>query len=70
MADPNMTEALQKIGPWNWSGSEKISWSLMARTPVEVTAANNASARIAMIHGRIDLVDPKNVDDMRLDFEG
>ncbi|EGO20800.1 hypothetical protein SERLADRAFT_442156 [Serpula lacrymans var. lacrymans S7.9] len=70
MADPNMTEVLQKIGPWNWSGSEKISWSLMARTPVEVTAANNASARIAMIHGRIDLVDPKNVGDMRLDFEG
>ncbi|EGO20833.1 hypothetical protein SERLADRAFT_442196 [Serpula lacrymans var. lacrymans S7.9] len=70
MADPNMTEVLQKIGPWNWSGSEKIPWSLMARTPVEVTAANNASARIAMVHGRIDLVDPKNVDDMRLDFEG
>ncbi|KAG1723246.1 uncharacterized protein EDB91DRAFT_1240120 [Suillus paluster] len=67
MGDTNMTELVSHVGSWNWTGSDKISWSIMDRTPVGV---KGVTEKIAIVHGRIDVRHPTSSDDMKLDFEG
>lgn len=67
MGDSNMTELVSHFGSWNWTGSDKISWSIMDRAPISVKGVNE---KIAMVHGRIDVRHPATSDDMKLDFEG
>ncbi|KAH7885835.1 hypothetical protein F5I97DRAFT_1809172 [Phlebopus sp. FC_14] len=68
MGDTNMTQLVGNLGTWNWSATDKISWSIIDRALVK----NEGIPRdeIAMVHGRIDLTDPDNHDDVRLEFEG
>lgn len=67
MGDTNMTELVSHFGSWNWTGSDKISWSIMDRAPVSV---KGVTEKIAVVHGRIDVRHPASSDDMKLDFEG
>ncbi|KAH7913824.1 hypothetical protein BJ138DRAFT_1145081 [Hygrophoropsis aurantiaca] len=66
MSGTNMSELLEKTGNWNWTASEKISWSVLVRSPNHI----NGSEGISMVHGRIDITDTYASEDMRLDFEG
>ncbi|KAG2071545.1 hypothetical protein BDR04DRAFT_1098008 [Suillus decipiens] len=67
MGDTNMTDLVGHFGSWNWTGSDKISWSIMDRAPISV---KGVTEKIAMVHGRIDVRNPATSDDMKLDFEG
>lgn len=47
MGDTNMTDLTGHFGSWNWTGSDKISWSIMDRAPISV---KGVTEKIAMVH--------------------
>jgi hypothetical protein len=47
MGDANMTNLVGHFGSWNWTGSDKISWSIMDRAPINV---KGVTEKIAMVH--------------------
>ncbi|OAX43199.1 hypothetical protein K503DRAFT_853458 [Rhizopogon vinicolor AM-OR11-026] len=67
MGDTNPAELVAHLGSWNWTGSDKVSWSIMDRAPVSM---KGVTEKIAMVHGRIDIRHPASSEDMKLDFEG
>ncbi|KIJ65119.1 hypothetical protein HYDPIDRAFT_175153 [Hydnomerulius pinastri MD-312] len=67
MEKTNMTQLIDNLGSWNWSASDKLSWSVIDRAPAKT---EGVSERIAMIHGRLDFTDPSTTEEMRLEFEG
>ncbi|KAF7308805.1 RING-type domain-containing protein [Mycena kentingensis (nom. inval.)] len=62
----NMTLALDKMGSWNWSASNKIALSLGERP----APPSNVSQRLTMVHGKLELTDEWTAEELRLDFEG
>ncbi|KAL4250477.1 hypothetical protein ABKN59_006994 [Abortiporus biennis] len=68
----NMTEVAERIGPWNWTASNKLAISVGDKLvyPEKATGYANVSQEIAMIHGKIDFSDPDSSDEFRLDFDG
>jgi len=47
MGDTNMTEVASRFGSWNWTGSDKVSWSIMDRAPVSI---KDVTEKISMVH--------------------
>jgi hypothetical protein len=47
MGDTNMTELVTHFGSWNWTGSDKVSWSIVDRAPVII---KGVTEKIAMVH--------------------
>jgi hypothetical protein len=47
MNDTNVTELVTHFGSWNWTGSDKVSWSIMDRAPVIL---KGVTEKIAMVH--------------------
>lgn len=47
MGDTNTTELATHLGSWNWTKSDKVSWSIMDRAPVSV---KDVAEKIAMVH--------------------
>ncbi|KAJ7115923.1 hypothetical protein C8R44DRAFT_880324 [Mycena epipterygia] len=66
MVDANMSLILEKTGSWNWSASDKVALSLVEKQP----SFTNASEKVALIHGKIELTDKNTSEDLRLEFEG
>ncbi|KAF9005970.1 hypothetical protein BDQ17DRAFT_1423692 [Cyathus striatus] len=69
MADVNVTEAVERIGDWNWTASNKVALSVVEKKPVAYVNYTVPS-NIALVHGRIELRDVNTAEEFRLDFEG
>ncbi|KAA1475498.1 hypothetical protein DENSPDRAFT_842291 [Dentipellis sp. KUC8613] len=77
MRDANMTEVTEQLGSWNWTASEKVSMSLSER-PIELseeekkngTTIDPENIELAMMHGKIELTDANDAEELRFDFEG
>jgi len=86
MAQLNTTNITDRLGSWNWTASTKIALSLVEKKPSEQHSALLQSDPIALVHvrsghnyqpqrthveqGRIELTDPSNSDNLRLEFQG
>nr|GAT55742.1 predicted protein [Mycena chlorophos] len=64
--DLNTTLALEKLGTWNWTASDKIALSLGERPP----PPSNVSEKVTLVHGKLELTDARTSEDLRLEFEG
>ncbi|THH13747.1 hypothetical protein EW146_g6501 [Bondarzewia mesenterica] len=76
MVGANMTEISERLGAWNWSAFEKVTMSVAEKLPEfegttkDGMANDQDSSEVAMIHGRIELVDSNSAEELRFDFEG
>ncbi|KAK7687335.1 hypothetical protein QCA50_009841 [Cerrena zonata] len=66
----NVTELEERLGSWNWSASNKAAISVGDKLVWSKPHMTNVSKDIAIIHGKIDLTDPKSSDELRIDFDG
>ncbi|RPD62600.1 hypothetical protein L226DRAFT_532406 [Lentinus tigrinus ALCF2SS1-7] len=65
MITTNLSAIPELLGPWNWTRSNKVTLNVGDKlVPLDATKD------IAIIHGRVELGDPKSSDELRLDFEG
>ncbi|KAI0793636.1 hypothetical protein C8Q74DRAFT_1243576 [Fomes fomentarius] len=65
MIPTNLTAIPELQGPWNWTRSNKVTLNVGDKL-----ISLNETKSIAIIHGKLDLADPKSSDEMRLEFEG
>ncbi|KZT21185.1 hypothetical protein NEOLEDRAFT_1074064 [Neolentinus lepideus HHB14362 ss-1] len=74
MEGVNMTELVESVslGGWNLSAPERAGWNGVEKLVSGSWRFNSSQPRddIAMIHGRMDLSDPKTGDEFRVTFEG
>lgn len=49
MANVNMTDIQERIQPWNWTASEKISISMMEKSPPQ-NETFNSTVETALVH--------------------
>ncbi|KAI0703928.1 hypothetical protein C8Q76DRAFT_752964 [Earliella scabrosa] len=69
MISTNLTAIPELLGPWNWTRSNKITLNVGDKL-VPFKKGDNETKNIAVIHGKVDLADPKDSEEMRLEFEG
>ncbi|KAF9054394.1 hypothetical protein BJ165DRAFT_1412859 [Panaeolus papilionaceus] len=60
----NSTLMAESLGSWHWNLTTKIALSAIEKKPIDTEAA------VTMIHGKIELTDPTDAENLRLDFEG
>ncbi|PPR01695.1 hypothetical protein CVT24_001523 [Panaeolus cyanescens] len=60
----NTTMMIEALGSWRWNSTSKIALSAIEKKP------NETGASVTMIHGKIELTDPDDAENLRLDFEG
>ncbi|KDR80565.1 hypothetical protein GALMADRAFT_61277 [Galerina marginata CBS 339.88] len=70
MAGLNTTNITEKLGSWNWNTSTKVALSVVEKKPLGMDQTPMVSSSIALVHGRIELTDPSDSDNLRLEFEG
>ncbi|KAF8817515.1 hypothetical protein BYT27DRAFT_7199045 [Phlegmacium glaucopus] len=70
MAQIDTTNITDRLGSWNWSASTKIALSLVEKKPSEQHSALLQTDPIALVHGRIELTNPSNSENLRLEFQG
>ncbi|KAI0071333.1 hypothetical protein K474DRAFT_1607089 [Panus rudis PR-1116 ss-1] len=66
----NSTEVAERLGPWNWTASDKVAISIGDKLIYSEPHLTNVSKDISIIHGKVDLTDPKSSEELRLDFDG
>ncbi|RDX47178.1 hypothetical protein OH76DRAFT_1558028 [Lentinus brumalis] len=69
MIPTNLSTIPELLGPWNWTRTNKVTLNVADKL-VPLGQGGNETKDIAIIHGRVELSDPKSSDDLRLDFEG
>lgn len=52
MNGSNMTEAVEKSGTWNWTGSDKVALSVVEKSPVPSGENLNITEEIVVVHVR------------------
>ncbi|KAI1782212.1 hypothetical protein LXA43DRAFT_932813 [Ganoderma leucocontextum] len=70
MLAANLTAIPERLGPWNWTRSNKVTLNVGDKRVPFRRKEGNETRNIAIIHGKVDLADPESQDDLRLDFEG
>ncbi|OSD00125.1 hypothetical protein PYCCODRAFT_1453440 [Trametes coccinea BRFM310] len=65
----NLSAIPDLLGPWNFTRSNKVTLSVGDKL-IAVKQNDTEHERIAMIHGKIDLSEPDDSEELRLDFEG
>lgn len=63
----NMTALPQLLGPWKWAATNKVALSVGDKA---LSAAQNASQDIAIIHGKVELSEPHASEELKFDFDG
>jgi len=66
----NATLLPELLGSWNWAATDKLSISVGDKIIMNQTLPNYISEDVAIIHGRIELSEPKASEELRLDFDG
>ncbi|KAJ3551014.1 hypothetical protein NM688_g4952 [Phlebia brevispora] len=66
----NTTEFTTRLGPWNWTRSEKVDISLGDKLVWSKENNSVVSKDIAMLRGKIDFTDPESSDEFRLEIDG
>ncbi|KAM5544439.1 hypothetical protein V8D89_002099 [Ganoderma adspersum] len=70
MLASNLTAIQERLGPWNWTRSDKVTLNVGDKRVPFKGKGGNETKNVAIIHGKVDLADPESQDDLRLDFEG
>ncbi|CDO68165.1 hypothetical protein BN946_scf184938.g17 [Trametes cinnabarina] len=65
----NLSSIPDLLGPWNFTRSNKVTLSIGDKL-VAFKHNDTESKDIAIIHGKVDLSEPGNSEELRLDFEG
>ncbi|KZT68761.1 hypothetical protein DAEQUDRAFT_765968 [Daedalea quercina L-15889] len=66
----NITQLPDLLGSWNWAATEKLSLSIGDKIVLNDTLPRYLSEDISIIHGRIELSEPKASEELSLDFDG
>ncbi|KAI0069873.1 hypothetical protein K474DRAFT_1746897, partial [Panus rudis PR-1116 ss-1] len=66
----NSTEVAERLGPWNWTASDKAAMGIGDKLIYSEPHLTNVSKDISIIHGKVDLTDSKSSEELRLDFDG
>ncbi|KAH9479483.1 DSC E3 ubiquitin ligase complex subunit 1 [Psilocybe cubensis] len=70
MTGANTTNMTEKLGSWGWNTTTKVALSVVEKKPAESAVTKELTSSIALVHGRIELTDPSEEDNLRLEFEG
>ncbi|KAG2011698.1 hypothetical protein CC2G_011786 [Coprinopsis cinerea AmutBmut pab1-1] len=70
VAGLNLTEATDKWGEWKWNTSTKAVLSLVEKKPLGMDEKVITQSNLALVHGRIELVDTDSSKDIHFEFEG
>ncbi|EJF60599.1 hypothetical protein BD309DRAFT_958957 [Dichomitus squalens] len=70
MLTTNLSEIPERLGSWNWTRSNKVTLNVGDKLVPYKQSEEGETKSIAIIHGKVDLAEPKSDDDLRLDFEG
>ncbi|PPQ90771.1 hypothetical protein CVT25_010160 [Psilocybe cyanescens] len=70
MAGVNTTNITEKLGTWSWSTSTKVALSVVEKKTPDSGMSNELINSMALVHGRIELTDPSEAENLRLEFEG
>ncbi|KAF8636386.1 hypothetical protein AX17_003568 [Amanita inopinata Kibby_2008] len=70
MASASVAEMEGKLGEWNWSTSDKVAFSVIEKPATTMQKNVSLSKEMALIHGRVELKDKNNNNELRLEFEG
>ncbi|KAI9063826.1 hypothetical protein FKP32DRAFT_1571123 [Trametes sanguinea] len=65
----NLSAIPDLLGPWNFTRSNKVTLSVGDKL-VTVEQNDTEYKNVAIIHGKVDLSEPDDSEELRLDFEG
>ncbi|KAJ3503089.1 hypothetical protein NLJ89_g8591 [Agrocybe chaxingu] len=70
MSGVNTTDITEKLGSWDWNTTTKVALSVVEKKPAGSENAALPSTSVTLVHGRIELTDPSDSENLRLEFEG
>jgi len=73
----NMTDAIERMGSWNWSRKAEVAFRVLEKRPIyegEGIVVFNDTDRdqledISVMHGRVEITDAENGDELGFDME-
>ncbi|KAF8647737.1 hypothetical protein AX16_006572 [Volvariella volvacea WC 439] len=68
--ESNMTAVEERLGAWNWTASQKISFSVVEKRQAVKSSLMNTSDDTVLLHGRMEFENINTSDEFRYHFEG